>query len=537
LLKGLIFQTHRWVGLTLGLLVFIVCFSGTLAVFAPELDWAFNEKWRVPVEESPYDWDSIYNNVRERYPSWSISFILGPRHEGFAAQVLAKPVAGEYVNVLVNPYNGQIQGVTSYWNLWRFFRSFHRRLMVENPAGLLLVTVLGLSFLVSLVTGLISYKKWWRYLFRLRVNRNARVFWGDFHKLLGIWSLWIGLVIALTGAWYFVELFAPAESPPVPKVKQVKSSQAMTDLNGAVEQLRSEFPTFSARRMLFLGGNQPIHVGGQTEQWLLRDRSQGGFVDPRSGTVLATHTTENMNIHQYISEIADPLHFGTWGGITTQIIWFVVGLGLSAGSLTGTLIWFRRTRRTKRGPATLDRTLYGAGLGLTLIIVLFSTWGGIAEARLWMHLENPAPIELGTVSLAGSRAKLYGVDGNKNDRIDQVVVQSRNPEAIIFQKRMNLNFRGNGESHSVELKSSSYSRFSGKLNPEVSVRELLDQSVSVGDASVEFHEQPVLETTNTRHGQLHPGHQAVPIYVWIFISAFVLLILSAYGFWAWVLIG
>ena len=535
--KRLIFQTHRWIGLTLGLLVFIVCFSGSVAVFAPELDWAFNEEWRVAVEDKSYDWDAIYHNVREQYPNWSISFILGPRHEGFSAQVLAKPVAGEFVNVLVNPYNGRIQGTTSYWNLWRFFRSFHRRLMVENPGGILLVTVLGFFFLTSLVTGLISYKKWWRYLFRLRLDKNPRVFWGDLHKLLGIWALWIGLVIALTGTWYFVELLAPAPSPPVPDVRAEKPSGAMADLNEAVQHIKSEFPTFSARRILFLGARQPIHVGGQTDQWFLRDRSQGGFVDPESGNVLSTHSAEQMNLHQYISEIADPLHFGIWGGITTQIIWFLVGLALSAGTLSGTLIWFRRTRISKRGPPKRDRWLYGTGIGLTVVILLFSVWGGIGEARFWMHLDRRAPVELGTVSLAGSQAGVYGVDRNQNNQIDQIVIQSRTREKIFSKQNITIKAKSNEDLKPTKLTSISYTRFLGEIEPEIEGSELLSGSLMIGNETVQFYEDSVRKDWNDRERLTHPGYQPIPRYVWVFLAGFIAFILTALGLWGWILLA
>ncbi len=49
-----------------------------------------------------------------------------------------------------------------------------------------------------------------------------------------------------------------------------------------------------------------------------------------------------------ISHIANPLHYGTIGGIWTKIIWFLFGLLLSGMSITGFMIWGSRTIKAAR---------------------------------------------------------------------------------------------------------------------------------------------------------------------------------------------
>jgi uncharacterized iron-regulated membrane protein len=43
--------------------------------------------------------------------------------------------------------------------------------------------------------------------------------------------------------------------------------------------------------------------------------------------------------------MADPLHFGTWGGMTTKIVWFVFGLAMTALSVTGIVIYSVRLKK------------------------------------------------------------------------------------------------------------------------------------------------------------------------------------------------
>ncbi|PIF00071.1 MAG: hypothetical protein CR994_07710 [Maribacter sp.] len=45
----------------------------------------------------------------------------------------------------------------------------------------------------------------------------------------------------------------------------------------------------------------------------------------------------------WLNDIADPLHFGSWGGLATKVIWFIGGLGISSLVLSG--IWMTLKRR------------------------------------------------------------------------------------------------------------------------------------------------------------------------------------------------
>ena len=44
--------------------------------------------------------------------------------------------------------------------------------------------------------------------------------------------------------------------------------------------------------------------------------------------------------------MADPLHFGYFGGLATKLVWFVFGVGLSGLSISGVLLTWRRLKTT-----------------------------------------------------------------------------------------------------------------------------------------------------------------------------------------------
>lgn len=80
-------------------------------------------------------------------------------------------------------------------------------------------------------------------------------------------------------------------------------------------------------------------------------RSTGCCVRPCGSTPQRSAPRSTGRRHQRISEAADPLHFGTWGGLATKLLWFVFGLALTGVSVSGVAIYGLRLMRAERRPA------------------------------------------------------------------------------------------------------------------------------------------------------------------------------------------
>ena len=115
---------------------------------------------------------------------------------------------------------------------------------------------------------------------------------------------------------------------------------------------------------------------GQDEAILVRARANTVWTQAETGAVVLTTDGRDLNLHQRISEAADPLHFGTWGGLTTKIIWFIFGLGLTGLSVSGVAIYALRLIRAERRPKRWGPALAvsWAGMGVwrwpALILVI-----------------------------------------------------------------------------------------------------------------------------------------------------------------------
>ena len=102
--------------------------------------------------------------------------------------------------------------------------------------------------------------------------------------------------------------------------------------------------------MVSLPGAQEsaIVFEGQRAALLVRPRANAVSVDAASGAVLLVTDARDLGAHQRISEMADPLHFGTFGGYWTRVPWFLFGLLLTGLALSGVAIYGLRIARETR---------------------------------------------------------------------------------------------------------------------------------------------------------------------------------------------
>ena len=348
------FLVHSWIGLKLSLFMSFVLITGTIAVLSHEIDWLINPAMRAPasVAENEVDWGAAYDSVRQVYPEGRLLSLNRYHNDAFALSATMITEWRENTYLWFNPADGAYRGASSFYNVQRFFRNTHRHLMLPVSYGVPIVTALALPLLLSLLAGLIVYKKFWRGFLRWpRFHRKARIWLGDLHRLTGLWISWFLIIIALTSVFYFVEEFGLRGTPfPPPdalgeRADQLPAQFTGADLDTAIANARATMPGLEIRRILFpSNSNGAIAIQGDHSAVLVRERANTVYIDPQTLEVAGSYRGENLDFYTRISEAADPLHFGNFASLPTQILWFVLGTGLSALSVTGVLIYVKRLR-------------------------------------------------------------------------------------------------------------------------------------------------------------------------------------------------
>ena len=381
--RSLWWRIHQWAGLQLSLLLVFILATGTIATLSNEIDWLLTPAMRVTPEEGPIaSWGTIAASAQAAAGDARIERVSAPLDAWFTAEVIAEKPDGKRFRIQVNPWTGAVQGYSPWFNAQRLFRELHRHLMLPAKWGIPIVTALSVPMLASLVTAFFVYKKWWRGFFRIPQRRpdrrnDGRRFTGDLHRFAGLWSLWFVALIALTGLWYLVEWAggqAPVPRPPVELERAVVEGPALDRL---VTLAGQRYPDLKITSIYF-PAEKPggVIIMGQAEALLVRERANAVLVDPIRHAVAHQVRGVDLTAHQRISEAADPLHFGNWGGLATKLLWFACGVVLTGLAVTGVLIYALRLRQEnseqqKRG--ILSAMWNGMGLlawpALVLVLV------------------------------------------------------------------------------------------------------------------------------------------------------------------------
>lgn len=361
------FLLHGWFSLPIWLLFCFICLTGTIAVISHELTWLTNPLARannpqnLPAKPIP----ELIAAVQQQVPDADVGHVMVLEPYLVTAVSFASkdmPAAIAYVN----PYTADVQMINQGITFIGFMRTLHGWLLFpwqhNYSIGYYLVSAMSLVVLGALITGLVVYKRFWQAYTekpRLRFASGARVWLGDLHRLAGAWSLWFLLIIGLTGLWYLVqamlwhnEVELGPETAPIAMTALPASEAQIPQRVAFAQAYNTALQTLPALQPAWIAlpehNRDYFSIAGAGDNFLFDQYAYRVQVNPWTGEVVSVQTPATMTGLQTLAHIADPLHYGTIGGIWTKLLWFVFGLILTGMSITGFLIWSKRTFKTAR---------------------------------------------------------------------------------------------------------------------------------------------------------------------------------------------
>lgn len=363
-LRRVALKVHLWSSFAFSVFILVACITGSALVYRHEIDRALNPSL---YRTTPGDvgWDAIWQAVAAHHSLAGGALIRGPVDRG----VYQVEIGDELLpfSVHVDPGSGQILGARSPANSlagWLFLLHFN---LFGGETG---HQVIGATGVVLVVISLTGVWLWWPSIrrfasgFRVRWTRPFLVLNYDVHRVIGICSLPLVLLLSLTGAIlvfyeaggrmvYALFLTTPEAEAPTPLTDLPTSRGAelpLTLADAAALAVRlspdavassmyvPESPTDPVKVWLRTPGDTRPNVGSWHAQ-----------ISRSTGTVVSAMVSRNTPWPAHIEESwVIALHFGTFGGEVVRLLYAAGGLIPALLLVTGAVHWLLRRRAMRR---------------------------------------------------------------------------------------------------------------------------------------------------------------------------------------------
>lgn len=363
----ILYDVHSWLGVGIGLILYVICFTGTLTVFRDEIRvWSNPMLWAIKSNGDAVPSLDRAVGVFDRHydlssaAQWAIR-LPGRVNPAYELLIPAKERPG-LVRAYAHPSRDLFMGESNN-QIADFIFSLHANLSLRSRWGRYLVGFTGVALLLLIVTGVFIHRHIFRDLFTMRWTHSTRLVTADAHKATATWALLFHLMMAFSGAFLGLKnllIFPPAlaehggdlsaaqKQLSPSRVKPSGEAAPMAGADALLNRARAEVPGFIPTLAVFQNwgdANARLTISGSLPGRLLpKNEAVRVTFDAVGGERLET---ENGLLHSGWRRIYDammPLHYGDYGGIGLQVFYFLFGIATTTLTWTGIVIWIERRK-------------------------------------------------------------------------------------------------------------------------------------------------------------------------------------------------
>ncbi|GGH42033.1 membrane protein [Dyadobacter endophyticus] len=359
--KKIASQLHLWLGVSSGLVVFIVALTGSILVFEEELEPVIYRKLHVvevPKDQSPLPMDNLHATVASAYPKQRIARIAIEPHPD--RTVIFGLVKGkkekDVLSVAVNPYTAEITDTRrENESFFHIVLQLHRYLCLEDT-GKLITGVACVMFLVIMITGLVL---WWPN--RKQTKQRLTIKWGakfkrlnwDLHAVFGFYVLPFTFLIALTGLvwsykWVNNMIYMTFDGKPQQK-REAPANMGITNAasTGTLAKITAETNRLLPHpgRIQFTlpeSDSLSITISKVNENASIANVVDFLYFDQNDGHLLSKRLYDDETTGMKVRRLVFPIHTGSLWGLPTKILALIVALITATLPVTGVIIWVGR---------------------------------------------------------------------------------------------------------------------------------------------------------------------------------------------------
>ncbi|MEH2007060.1 PepSY-associated TM helix domain-containing protein [Nostoc sp.] len=354
-LRSIVFYLHRYIGFFIGLLLIVVGLTGSLLVFEQDFDhFMISQQYGhitpQPVQLSP---ESVVNTIEAKYPARGDFHLF----RIYLPDTPSSPYVGQLSStdvqrkeVFINPYTGKIIGerITDK-TLIGLMLNLHYSLMA-GEIGTAIVGIAAFLMCILTITGLVLWPGWRKLIagFKIKFDAHPKRVNFDVHKVAGIITVVFLFFTGFTGfCWNFYDLTNPiiyavtfTQKPSEPVSKPIPSKSPL----GLTEQLKiadAALPGAVTKSIYFPSKpEEALQIRMKLPQENEEYGNSNVYLDQYSGNVLRVDSALKMPLGDRLLNFFIPLHYGTFGGLPTRILYVFVGLAPLLLFVSGFLMWW-----------------------------------------------------------------------------------------------------------------------------------------------------------------------------------------------------
>jgi uncharacterized iron-regulated membrane protein len=380
---------HSGLGLVAAALIYIVCLSGTVAVFLNEL-----KLWEEPAaptmtSAAPSTVQAFAEAITKAHPKDATVYLFLP------APDMPRLYAMLGEKVLVADAQGKIAGEASApWA--HFIEHLHIYLHLPETIGLIVVGLVGAALTGLIISGFLAHPKIFRDAFAFRWAGAKRLSQADLHNRLSVWGAPFHLAVAWTGAMIglaTVLLFAVAGVTTKGDMAKVYAP-----IYGAVpapNPAPAPYPDLAAALAWFdpmkpevepalISLTSPGTQGQLVEINALMHKRliyAERYTFDAQGRMTGSLGLSHDGLGKQIMASSYPVHFGNFGGLPVKVAYGLLGAALCVVTSSGVTIWLTRRRDRGRPAPRLEKAWAAIAWGSTATLAL--------SAALWLALKAP----------------------------------------------------------------------------------------------------------------------------------------------------
>ena len=357
---------HLWLGLTTGLVIFIVCLTGCIYTFQKEIRLAVYSYYTVdpPSDQEKLSLSTLVAKYQEQ-SDHSVLRVYDFSTANRSTMLLTVKDKGYYYS-FINPYNGLLlQEVFLARDFFTIVLYIHMNLLL-GEIGTQIIGWSVLIFILSLITGLILWfpksmrvfksKKGRQSRFGIKVTGSKKRVLYDLHNVLGFYGASILIVLAITGvAWTFTwvdnALYSMVTFEKKTEEKTIAIDSTALQIT-SLDTLKKQVIKQRDDKDLFIyflptTSTEPIRVMSSPDDDEFGN-SDNYYANPDDGTIIHTRYDEDKNAGQKLNSLYYDIHTGSLLGIGGKALVFLAGLIGASLPITGLILYLNRRKKKKK---------------------------------------------------------------------------------------------------------------------------------------------------------------------------------------------